>query len=98
VNWNPFVCLRQKFSGKTLDEILNFDKMRDELTEFYARMEKVVEAKAKQIEALTAQNAVHTDHMTKAKITSNNLHVIMTEVLGQKPAETVEPTNNNEAQ
>lgn len=97
---NPFNWIRWGFVGKRLDEIIDFDQKRAELDDFWDRTQARLKRKEEMIKQLIAQNEVHNDHMDKAKMLSDNLQVLMTKALGtpaEKPAETVEPTNNGEA-
>jgi hypothetical protein len=93
--FNPFNLLRWTFYGKRLDEIVDFDEKRAELDDFFARTESLRQHKEAQIKYLAAQNAVHTDHMDKAKLLSDNLLILTTQALG-KTAET-EATTDGEA-
>lgn len=88
---NPWTLLRWAFFGRRLDEICDFEKIRNDYDAFHARTERQKARKEQRMNILAAQNKVHTDQMSQAKLRSDNLLVIMTQPLGKPAGEAAAP-------
>lgn len=79
---NPFTLVRWLFLGKSFQDLMTAAaRQKTAFETFQERTQRRIERKQIRIDRLAAQNVVHSDHVGKAKLVSDNFALILTKPL-----------------